>query len=115
MILEDIETKLSELGLPVFYGKQRIGASEPWNYIVFARSSNARSASKHAKTKHVTVAVIHENYVDDDYDDVVAEKLCSLPGVRIGDANVTYDYTTKPGTDIVVEAMVMDFAVCDKR
>lgn len=115
MILEEISAKLETLGLPVYYGHQHLGDGEPWNYIVFSRTTTSRSDSKHGKTKGFTVAVVHEDYVDDDLDDQIVELLSDIPSIRLGPGDVTYDYTSKPGTGVTVEVMVVPFVKAEKR
>ena len=115
MVLEEIEQALGAFGMPVFYGRQHIGQAEPWNYIVFARDEYVRSESRHGKTKGFTVAVVHEDYVDDDMDDRIAEALAAIPSVRPSGDPIEFDYTSKPGTGITVEVMVMRFVKAEKR
>lgn len=115
MILDEFNNRLSELGLPVFYGTQLIGKDEPWNYVVFNRRALTVNESRNSVTTRIDVAVVQEGYVEEGMHARIAELLCSIPGVRLGSGDAAFDYTVKPGTGIVVEVMVAEFLYAEKR
>lgn len=109
MILEDIEAKLKEIDDHVFYGMAGDSMRETrWNYIVFNRVNIKYPNNKTAASDYFDVHIIRENYIPDGLDAVVAEKLCALPGVRLG-GDGTFNYVQKPNTDIVVEILTIPF------
>lgn len=115
MILNDIEEALKSFGLPVYYGMQNIAEREAWNYFVFRRTKTSATDSKRSAADHIVVACVHEGYVEPGMDERIAAVLEPLPGVKLSSADISYDYTAKPGTNIVVEVMAMEFTMGRKR
>lgn len=110
MILIDIEAKLKELDPNVYYGMVDESRKETvWDYIVFNRTKVSHSSNKTAASDHFDVHIIRENYVPEGLDTKVIESLCSLPGVRLANADCTFNYVQKPSTNIVVEMLSISF------
>lgn len=109
MILEDIEAKLKEIDNHVFYGMADDSVRETkWDYTVFNRSNIKYPGNKTAATDYFDVHIIRENYIPDGLDALVVEKLCALPGVRLG-GDGTFNYVQKPNTNIVIEMLTIPF------
>lgn len=117
MTLKDIESKLKEIDPKVFYGIAPATLGETpdvfkkmaWNYIVFNRVKPAWSQNKTSKSIYYDVHIIRENYVPEDIEDVVVQKMCEIDGMRLTSEDGAYNYTQKPNTDTVVEALTLHF------
>lgn len=115
-MLQTIESKLREVSDLVFYGSaDDVGNSALWNYIVFLRDRTSRSANNTGYTDFYTVAVIHENWVPDEMIESIVSKLETLPGVRLANTDIEFNYTRKPSTNAVIEIATLTFARARKR
>ena len=115
-MLQAIETALREVQEPVFYGSaDDVGNASLWNYMVFFRDRRARNQNNTSYTDYFTVAIIHENWVPSEMIDAVIEKMEALPGIRLANSDISFDYTRKPGTNAVIEIATLTFAHARKR
>lgn len=115
-MLEQLETKLREVADLVFYGSaDDVENAALWNYIVFFRDRIARNPNNTGYTDYYTVAIVHENWVPDEMIEVVISKLESLPGVRLANSDIGFDYSRKPSTNAVVEIATLTFSRARKR
>lgn len=115
MLLTDIEAALKELDPNVYYGMVDESHMETvWDYIVFNRTTITHSANKTAASDRFDVHIIRENYVPENFDTLVIDRLCALPGVRTG-GDCTFDYVQKPNTNIVVEMLTIPFVRARKN
>ena len=118
MILNEIQDKLELIDENVFYGAVDNKMKETlWNYIVFNRVKLSPSQSKTGYTAEYAVHIIRENFIPEGLEEEVIEALKTIKGVRVDSDGGTYDYVTKPGTNIVVEMFSINFylprkAVC---
>ena len=80
-----------------------------WDYIVFNRTTIKHSTNKTSGSDYFDVHIIRENYIPEGIDTEIVTKLCELPGVRLSGADSTFNYTQKPGTNIVVEMLTIKF------
>ena len=109
-MLKKINDALAVLGLPVFYGQAGdMRGEDLWDYIVFYRTSTTPSGSKRGMTDGFTVALVQENYVDDELITKVIAALREIPGVSVAQTGITYDYMLKTGTSTVLEAAMIAF------
>ena len=112
MNLTELSDKLNELKKDkVFYGmiNQEL---EEWDYIVYYRTNSSDNVTSF--TREFQVAVVEENNIQENYDEVVINKVLELSGVRVvGD--VEFEYTRKPNTDTVIEVMLITFAYANKK
>ena len=53
--------------------------------------------------------MICENYVPEDEVMKIIQKIGEIPGMNVADKPITYDYTTKGSTDLVVEMATITF------
>lgn len=112
MILTNLKNKLNDLKPnKVFYGmiNQEL---EEWDYIVFYRTNTTDNRTSF--TREFQVAVIEENYIPENYDEVVINKVSEIPGVHVV-GNVEFEYTRKNNTDTVIEVMLINFAYSCKK
>ena len=113
--LDKINDALESLGLPVYYGTASgIGKAQSWDYIVFGRENITGNANLTSKTHNYSVAVVHEDFVPEDVFDAVLDAMSTIPGMR-WQGEAVFDYMAKPGTDDVVELMVVRFQKAEKR
>ena len=109
-MLEKIQRTLEEFGLPVFYGLVPDGEElESWDYYVFNRAEMEKAGNVNYK-QYYQVHVICENYVPEDEVMKIIQKIGEIPGMNVADKPITYDYTTKGSTDLVVEMATITFA-----
>ena len=110
-MLVDIESKLKEVTDLVFYGSaDDVGNAALWNYIVFFRDKTARNQNNTSYTDYYTVAIIHENWVPNEMIEMVISNLETLPGVRLANSDIGFDYTRKPSTNAVIEIATLTFS-----
>lgn len=120
MILDDIKKKLEEIDPLVYYGavppltEEEKELSSAWNYIVFNRTSIKKSSNGTSYSKYFEVHVVRENFVPEDMDIEVREKMTSIAGMKDAGVDVTFDYITKPNTQEVVEMMTLTFVKARK-
>lgn len=115
-MLKPIESKLYEVADKVYYG----AADEAdnialWNYIVFLRNTIRRGPNNTSYSNYYTVAIVHENWVPQEMIDAVIEKVESLPGMRLAQSDIEFDYTRKPGTNAVIEVASIPFVHARKK
>lgn len=109
-MLRDIKAALEALGLTVYYGAAgRLSGEDVWDYIVFYRTTLSPSASKTSLSQVYEVAVVCEEYVPDETVFGVIDAMTALPGFKLADTGGTYQYTTKPNTEQVIEILTLDF------
>lgn len=109
-MLKEIKDALSTLGLPVFYGMaQTIDGADLWDYIVFYRTSITPSATKRGRTEAFTVALVQEEYVDDERLTQLVKAVESVKGVSRAMAGISFEYMVKPATNTVLEAALVTF------
>lgn len=109
MILNEIRAKLEELDDNVFYGafdKSRI-QDALWNYTVFNRAPTSVSKDRTSYTDYFDIHIVRENYVPEGTDKEYIDKLLEIPGVRLAENNLEYDYARKGNTNTVVEMLTI--------
>lgn len=109
-MLNQINDALSVLNLPVFYGAAgNMRGEDLWDYVVFYRTSTTPSGSKRGMTDAFTVALVQENFVDDEKLTKLIQSMKSIPGVSVAQSGIAYEYMVKPGTTTVLEAAEVPF------
>jgi len=111
-MLDEIYGKLKSVGLPVEYGVCT-KEYEAWDYIVYGRKSVGRNARNY--TNRFFVAIVRENYIPENFDVEVIEKLEEIPGLKLTKGEQPYEYTKKKNTDSVIEICVLEFAKEQKK
>ncbi len=111
MILEDITNKLKEINPKVYYGivDESERNSYLWDYIVFNRVKLEPSTNKTGYTYGYDVHIVCENFIPEDKDIEVIEKMLEISGMRLATDGGDYDYTVKPNTNTVVEVLTLHF------
>ena len=109
-MLKTIKDALESLGKPVFYGRAaKMELADTWDYIVFWRNTLNPSEKKTGVVESFTVALVEEEYVADDDISAVITSMKAIPGVRLANENMPFEYTTKPSTDTVLELVTLNF------
>lgn len=109
-MLSEIKTALESLGLPVYYGAAgTLSGEDVWDYVVFYRTTLAPTGNKRGLAETYEVALVREEAIPDDTISAAIRAMTALPGVRFADTGGTYQYTTKPNTDQVIEILTLDF------
>ena len=115
-MLHEIESKLKAVNDLVFYGSaDPVDNAALWNYIVFWRDKTTRSANATAFTDYYGVGIVHENWVPQETIEAVIAQMESLPGMKLANADIDFEYTRKPSTNAVVEVATLSFAHSRKR
>ena len=113
--LDAISSALESVDERVYYGMAtKLPKGAPWNYTVFSREPASRSANRTGFTDVYSVAVVREDYVPEDVLPSVIEAMERIPGMKLADSTVDYDYMAKPGTSDIVEMMVVRFSKARK-
>lgn len=108
-MLRKIMEALKEEGLPVYYGRVPQGEEIPtWNYYVFNRSRTAKSGGVNYK-QYVQVHIICEDVVPEGKEMEIIKRLEEIPGVKLADDDIVFDYALKGNTDMVVEMATITF------
>ena len=111
-ILTKIKEQLEKVNSNVYYGSAgTLGANgkqlDKWNYIVFRRLKSTASSTK--RNDYYIVAVVNEEYIEEDTAEKIIESMTAIPGVKVANQDITYGYETKPNTNTVIEIMVLTF------
>ena len=111
-IKSTLETLAADKAYPlsggVFYGACNRKTLPEWNYFVFNRRREMPTNHK-SVTDIFEVHIIHEDYVMEGYElDVVKAIKDAIPGCSLME-DITYEYTTKADTQVVVELCNMVF------
>ena len=115
-MLEQIESKLQEIMNPVYYGSAREDENIAlWNYFVFWRDSIKRSANNTSYTDYYSVAIVHENWVPNELIYETISNMESIPGMRLANSEIGFNYSRKSSTDAVIEIATLTFCCPRKR
>lgn len=116
ILLQQIEAKLREVSDLVFYGSADDEDNiSLWNYVVFFRDTIRRNPNNTGFSDYYIVAIVHENWVPQEMIDNAIERLETLPGLRLAQSDIEFDYSRKPGTKAVVEAALIPFVRSRKK
>lgn len=104
----------------VWYGACQVEKLEHWNYFVFNRLKTTKN--NNSKVDYQTfyqVHIVHEDYIPEGYVQTVIEALEAqdASGTKLKPTNddVTYNYTFKGNTNMVVEIATITFYHPEKR
>lgn len=112
MILNEIKEKLEGIDPNVFYGAVHSRMKETlWNYIVFNRVKLTPSQNKTGYTAEYAVHIVREEFIPEGLEEEVINALKTIKGVRVDSDGGSYDYVTKPSTNIVVEMFTINFYI----
>ena len=111
-ILEQIESALSVFEYPVFYGKTFIGSNERFDYFVFNRQRIEHTGkTQNDFSYYYQVHIIMEDYIPESFEVEVIKAILNNTKLKLANNAMTYQYTTKGGTDIVVELLTITFVL----
>ncbi len=116
MILKKIKEKLEEIDSKVFYGiVDNSVRNTAWDYIVFDRKRMKPSPNRTGYSYVYSVHIVRENFIPEDLDIEVIDKVLEIDGIRLADTDCEYTYVEKPNTNIVVEMLTIDFVRAKKK
>ena len=114
-ILNEIYEKLSTLNSNVWYGmSEEVTNLDTLDYIVFFRDYTTYYQEKKSFSDYYTIAIVKENYIEEDYFLQVIEKMEEIKGMKVTNDNINYDYTKKPNTDVIIEIATINFVKARK-
>lgn len=114
-MLNEIKEALKKDGLPVFYGRVPENEEiETWDYYVFDRSRLEKSGNINYK-QYFRVHIINEDFIPEGKEIKIIDLIKGIPGMRLADTPVKYDYMLKGNTDMVVEMATITFVHEIKR
>ena len=113
-VLETIRQKLDSIGPKVYYGQAgKEDKDDEWNYIVFFREQFELNQNKTSGSLYFRVAVVRENFVEENMEWKLMKLLGEIPGMRPV-SGAEFLYTTKPDTQNVLEVLSMRFCLPQK-
>lgn len=108
-MLKEIRDVLEKEGLPVYYGRVPQNEEIPvWDYFVFNRSRTSKSGGVNYK-QYVQIHVVCEDFVPEGKEIEIIKKVEEIPGIKLADEDIAYDYVLKGNTDMVVEMATITF------
>lgn len=110
-MLDKIRDTLETFG-KTYYGNAAVKNGEPWDYYVFRRQALKKSGSGGTDfRRHYVVAIVKENYIPEGHEfEVIKAIRDAVPRLRLADMDITYSYTYKGATDLVVEVAMITFS-----
>lgn len=101
----------------VWYGACQQKELEKWNYFVFERDRTTKSTNRCDFQTFYNVHVIHEDYIPEGYIETVVNALETQTGakLKVTGNDITYGYTFKGNTDMVVEIATISLFHPEKR
>lgn len=115
MILEDIKGKLEQIDKRVYYGAVDEEVKETlWNYIVFNRAKFKASQNKTGYSYYYDVHIVRENFIPEDLEIDVINKILEISGMRLAEDDCLYSYIVKPNTNVVIEMLTIRFVRAKK-
>ena len=115
--LDDVYKVLTGIDDEVHYGLYAgMRKDAPWNYIVYSRDNRRPSRNLTGLNYGIMVSIVRENYVPDALIETVINEVSTLPGFRLDEGqNIEFVYDVRPGTDRVVEMVILHFVKGIKR
>lgn len=115
-MLAEVMEALQKIDENTFYGVVNLKMKETaWNYIVFDRGTFTRSDSRASYSETVNVHVVRENFIPEGLAEQIVDAVEALKGFRLAKGEFEYTYTVKPGTNMVVEMLSLEFVRSRKR
>lgn len=113
--LDKIRDALQPLG-KTYYGNADPDINEPWNYYVFRRVRLRKTGTGNVGyARRYVVAIVKENYIPEGHEFEVIDAICEATGLKVAEEDITYSYTFKGSTSLVVEVAVIPFVEALKR
>lgn len=113
--LDKIRNALQAFG-KTYYGNADPDIKEPWNYYVFRRERLRKTGSANVGyARRYIVAIVKENYIPEGHEFEIIDAICEATGLKLADEEITYNYTFKGSTDLVVEVAIIPFVEALKR
>ena len=104
--------------IPVYYGTSAPATGKNiYDYIVFWRNRTHWNGNKKADPScYYTVALVRQNFIPEDEETKAFDVLRDIPGLKeASDSDVSFDFLTKPGTELALEVATYQFVAPRKR
>ena len=115
--LDEIREKLETIDRNVFYAKADNQTLEVWDYIVFARENIRRTDTRNGMSEYIRVVIVREDFVPRATIVDCIKVMQEIPGVRLAQEQIEFDYIDKPGTGDTLEMAFIPFVrpwkMCD--
>lgn len=109
-ILDKIREALEPFG-ETYYGNANPSTSDPWNYYVFRRATMRKAGAGGTDFKrYYVVAIVKEDFIPDGHEFEIIDAVRAATNMRLADVDISYEYTFKGSTDLVVEVALITFA-----
>lgn len=109
-MLQTVESKLREIDSLVFYGAVNLPENATlWNYTVFDRQMMRPNDNKTCYSYYFNVHIVREDFIPWGLEVEFINKMLEINGMRLAGSDITYDYTTKPNTNTVIEMATIGF------
>lgn len=108
---QEIEAKLDEINEKHFYGlvPQNVELSL-WDYCVIRKGrANKKSPSSLDLQNYIQVAIVREEKITDETLIKIIQAILSIPGIRLADESIDFDYEHKGNSDMVCEVAIVTF------
>lgn len=114
-MLDKIRDTLQEFGT-TYYGNADPKEGEPWNYYVFRRVLLKKAGKSGTDfVRRYSIAIVKENYIPEGHEFEVIDAICEATGLKVAEEDITYSYTFKGSTSLVVEVALIPFVEAFKR
>lgn len=115
MILQEIKEQLDTINSNNWYGMvDNIENLDVFDYIVFFRDKTVIDKTKNTLSDYYVVAIVQENFIEEDFILEVIEKMQNIKGMRVCNNDIYYEYTKKPNTDTILEIASISFVKARK-
>lgn len=109
-MLDKIREVLESFG-KTYYGNAAPAIGEAWDYYVFRRVALKKSGAGGTDfRRHYVVAIVKEDYIPEGHEFEVIKAVREATRMRLADTDITYSYTFKGATDLVVEVAMITFS-----
>ena len=109
-ILKQIQDTLESFDLPVYYGRSFCKPEDDWNYFVFNRYYINKSGKSNCDFNYYyQVHIIMEDFIPEGFEQEVIKAIQENTRLKLVDSSMTFNYTTKNNTDMVVEMLTITF------
>lgn len=113
--LDKIRDALQTFG-KTYYGNADPDINEPWNYYVFRRVRLRKTGTANVGyNRRYVVAIVKENYIPEGHEFEIINAICEATGLKVAEEDITYSYTFKGSTSLVVEVALIPFVEAFKR
>jgi hypothetical protein len=108
-MLDKIRDTLEGFG-KTYYGNADPKETDIWDYYVFRRATLKKAGSGTDFVRRYTVAIVKEDYIPEGHEFEIIKAIREATRMRLADVDISYNYTFKGATSLVVEVAMITFA-----